>query len=998
MTERAAELARTGFTDGRRAAGLLQDVLGRVPAQVDADALVRDLAATADPDQALLSLTRVLEADPGLGDLLAEPGTARDRVLTVLGASAALGDHLVHHPEHVPEVADPTVYGSSYLPSREGATSRLCAAVAGLTGRDGLDALRVAYRRELVLVATADLTAPDPSDALPWVAAALADLASAALEAALLLARAETEDEGRCRFAVVGMGKAGGRELNYISDVDVVFLAEPAGGATDEEAMRVGTRLATAVMRTCAHGTGEGALWQVDVNLRPEGRNGPLVRTLASHREYYQRWARTWEFQALLKARHVAGDAELSQQWLDVVEPLVWQASSRPGFVDEVQQMRRRVEQHVPRAEADRQLKLGAGGLRDIEFSVQLLQLVHGRADETLRSGTTLEALDALSAGGYVGREDASALDAAYRFLRVLEHRVQLHRLRRTHLMPTAEVDLRRMGRSLGLRSDPEGTVVAQWRSQQREVRRLHERLFYRPLLAAVARLSPDEVRLSPEAARERLAALGFRDPAGAMRHLEAMTSGVSRRTTIQRHLLPVMLGWLAGGADPDAGLLAFRRISETLGSTHWYLRMLRDEGSAAQRLAHVLSSSRYAVELLIRSPESVALLGEAGGLRALGRDDLQSRMVAAAGRQGEAVPAIHAARAVRVRELVRIVLADLLGELDEDGVRAALSDLTDALVSTALEVATREVCGDEPPVRLLVVGMGRLGGRELGYGSDADVLYVHDPAPGADPQEAGARAEAVVALLRKGLSGAGPDPPLELDADLRPEGRTGPLVRSLESYAAYYRRWSAGWESQALLRARAVAGDPALAQRFEELVAPLRWPEGGLDASAVRHIRRLKARMEGERLPRNADPRAHLKLGMGGLTDVEWVAQLLQLEHAHEVPGLRTPSTLEALTAAREAGLLESADERVLREAWCLASRLRDAGVLWRGRSIDSVPSDLRDAEGMSRILGHEPGHGAELAEQWRRSGRRARQAVERLFYGHAAGVAQPAGRVRRS
>ena len=312
-------------------------------------------------------------------------------------------------------------------------------------------------------------------------------------------------------------------------------------------------------MRACATATGEGTLWPVDAALRPEGKNGPLVRTVESHRQYYERWAKTWEFQALLKARTVAGDQELGQAYLDAVRPMVWQAAGRPNFVEDVQAMRRRVEQHVPAGEAARQLKLGPGGLRDVEFSVQLLQLVHGRADETLRSGTTLEALAALSSGGYVGREDAAVLDEAYRLLRTLEHRIQLLRLRRTHLMPTDEADLRRLGRAVGHRRDAAREVVSQWQAQAREVRRIHERLFYRPLLTAAARLTTAEARLTPEAARERLAALGFRDPAGALRHIEALTSGVSRRAAIQRTLLPVMLGWFADEADPDAGLLAFR-------------------------------------------------------------------------------------------------------------------------------------------------------------------------------------------------------------------------------------------------------------------------------------------------------------------------------------------------------------------------------------------------------------------------------------------------------
>ncbi len=818
---------------------------------------------------------------------------------------------------------------------------------------------------------------------LPRTAAALADLAAAALEAALQIARADVGPAAeRTRLAVVAMGKTGGRELNYLSDVDVIFAAEPADGVSEEEALGVATDLATRLMRICSAATGEGSLWQVDPALRPEGKHGPLVRTVESHRAYYERWAKTWEFQALLKARPVAGDVAVGEAYCEAVQPMVWQASTREHFVDDVQAMRRRVEDHIPRAEAERQIKLGAGGLRDVEFSVQLLQLVHGRADETLRTATTLEGLEALSAGGYVGRDDAATLGAAYRYLRALEHRIQLYRLRRTHLMPTADADLRRLGRGLGHRSAPADAVQEQWRARRREVRRLHERIFYRPLLSAVARLSDQDVRLTPEAARERLSALGFRDPAGALRHLEALTGGVSRRAAIQRQLLPVMLGWFADEADPDAGLLAFRKISDQLGSTHWYLRLLRDEGSAAERLAHTLARSRFAAGLLEQAPECVQFLGDPAGLTPRSREDVLRRMRAAAGRKDDVEAAVLAARTIRRSELFRIAVADLGGGLTLAELGAAMTDLTAALLEVTLEVCLREAAGEEPATRILVVGMGRLGGGEQGYGSDADVVFVHDPAPGADEALAQQQAMEVVRRLIALLGRPGPDPVLDVDASLRPEGKNGPLVRSLASYREYYARWSLVWEAQALLRATPVAGDPGLAERFGELIAPLRWPEGGLDAGQVREIRTLKARMEAERLPRGADRKTHFKLGHGGLSDVEWVVQLVQLRHAGAHPELRTPSTLGALGAAADLGLVGADHAEALAAAWRLASAMRNAGVLFRGKAVDSVPTYDRDADGVGRVLGIGAGTAQDLGERYRRVARRARAAFEAEFY----------------
>ncbi|WP_243712946.1 bifunctional [glutamine synthetase] adenylyltransferase/[glutamine synthetase]-adenylyl-L-tyrosine phosphorylase [Actinomadura sp. 6K520] len=997
----AGRLARLGFTGAARAERLLREAERAGGGPVGGD-LLDALGGTADPDLALAGLLRLLAAadEQGAGAelreaLAKEPGT-RERLTAVLGVSASLGDHLARHPGHWRVLRDgpPAPAGTPRddLLAAVGADPAAAEPVASGSGPGTLGALRVAYRRRLLALAGRDLIGVAD---VPEVAAELADLAAAALEAGLAVARAEVPGHGACRLAVIGMGKAGGRELNYVSDVDVIFVAEAGGDGADEPedaALRTATRLASAMMRACSASTEEGALWEVDAALRPEGKAGPLVRTLASHRAYYERWAKTWEFQALLKARPIAGDADLGARYMDTITPIVWKAAEGESFVEDVQAMRRRVEADLGRrtADSERQLKLGPGGLRDVEFAVQLLQLVHGRADETLRSPTTLDALADLSRGGYVGRDDAAALASAYRFLRRVEHLVQLHRLRRTHLVPGDEDGLRRLGRALGLRTDPVGEFTALWRRHAREVRRIHEKLFYRPLLRAVARLPGQEARLTPEAARTRLEALGYGDPAGALRHIEALTSGVSRRAAIQRTLLPVMLGWFADAPDPDAGLLGFRQVSDALGTTPWYLRLLRDEVTVAERMAWMLGSSRYATDLLLRAPEAVAILGSDADLAPRPFEALRSEALAAVRRHAEdtassAEEAVGVVRGLRRRELFRVAVGDLLGMTDVRTVGEALTGIATITVEAALRAAVHKIemeSRESLPTRMAVVAMGRFGGHELGYGSDADVMFVHEPLPGADERAAGRAAHAVAEELRRLLALPAPDPPLEIDPNLRPEGRQGPLVRTLASYAAYYARWSEPWEAQALLRADPLIGDAGLRDRFRALIDPVRWPEGGIDDDAVRQIRRLKARMEAERLPRGVDRRLHTKLGPGGLADVEWVAQLLQLRHAHEVPALRTTRTLDTLDAAVQARLLNAEDAGVLEEAWCLATRIRGAMMLVRGRASDLLPTDHhRERSAVSRVLGY-PGTG-DLLEDHRRHARRARAVVDRVFYG---------------
>ncbi|MEV0807196.1 bifunctional [glutamine synthetase] adenylyltransferase/[glutamine synthetase]-adenylyl-L-tyrosine phosphorylase [Micromonospora sp. NPDC050200] len=1004
-------LARYGFgtaegDGGARAADLLgPDGLGlwrveeQEPTDEPAAELLAALSRAAGPDLALRQLHRLVEAErraAGSGSGGGPAGTAtsalldavhadpglRRRLVAVLGASSALGDHLVANPQQwrvlatAPDGLAPTADGRLDLAT----AGRLTAATQPVA------VLRQAYRLALLRIAAADLTG---GRGLEQIMAALSALADATLVAAYEIAVDELpEGTPRPRLAVVAMGKCGGDELNYVSDVDVIFVA------ADDADLTVATTVATRLIHVCGL-----VAWPVDAALRPEGSRGPLVRTLASHVAYYQRWARTWEFQALLKARPAAGDLALAREWIDALAPLVWTAAERPEAVSDVRAMRRRIIENIPPKELEREIKRGPGGLRDIEFAVQLLQLVHGRGDESLRAAGTIPALRALVAGGYVGRADGEALLRGYRFLRGVEHRLQLQGLRRTHTVPTEPAALRWLAAALGCTATPGRTAVesfrAEWVAHATEVRRLHAKLLYRPLLESVARVPADGLRLTPEAARHRLEILGFADPAGALRHLQALTGGVSRTAAIQRTLLPVLLSEFADAPEPDRGLLSYRQVSDKLGSTPWYLRLLRDSGPVARRLARVLSTSRYAADLLAREPEALRLLAEESELAPRTREVLCDGFTAAAARYPDPEQAIRAVRALRRRELVRIACADLLSRAgglaprpergspaaplaDVTGVGTALADVTDATLAAALRAA-RAAQPAPPGLRFAVIGVGRLGGYESNYLSDADVLFVHDPPAGADESAASAAAHGIAEELRRLLGVPAPDPPLGVDADLRPEGRQGPLVRSLAAYAQYYARWSKVWEAQALLRARFVCGDADLGAEFEALIDPVRWPADGLTREQVVEIRRIKARVENERLPRGADPATHTKLGRGGLADVEWAVQLLQLRHAGAYPQLRGTRTLDALAAARDAGLVDPADAAGMAAGWTLAAQVRNALMLVRGRAGDQLPRHGVELAGVVRLLGRDdPG---EFLDEYLRTARRSRAAMERVM-----------------
>ncbi|MBF6134837.1 bifunctional [glutamine synthetase] adenylyltransferase/[glutamine synthetase]-adenylyl-L-tyrosine phosphorylase [Nocardia otitidiscaviarum] len=968
---------------------------------VDSVPLLWALSRSPDADLALLTLMRLREALgndwAALDSELRTDTSLRGRLFALIGSSSAFADHLV---------ADPGAWQllrRRDLPGREEILAELLDAVAAepedgpqagpmlyrakISGPEAVALLRKRYRDQLMLLAAVDLAATVENEpVLPYqqVGWHLTDLADAALTAALAVAVARVcpDRPVPVRLGVIAMGKCGARELNYVSDVDVVFVAEPADTTA--------TRLAAEMMSV-----GGAAFFEVDAALRPEGKAGALVRTLESHIAYYKRWARTWEFQALLKMRPATGDLELGEQYRDALMPMVWTASERTDFVADVQAMRRRVEDLVPADMRERELKLGHGSLRDVEFAVQLLQLVHGKADDSLHVQGTVESLTALAAGGYVGRDDAANLTASYEFLRLLEHRLQLQRLKRTHTLPAAddEEGMRWLARAAHMRPDGRQDAVGVLRSEIKRntvrVRRLHAKLFYRPLLESVARLDAAALRLSPAAAVRQLAALGYAAPENALGHLKALTGEIGRKGRIQALLLPTLLEWLGDTPNPDAGLLAYRRVSEGLDSEIWFLRELRDEGAIAQRLMIVLGSSAYLPDLLINAPETIRMYADGPNgplLLATQPAEVARGILAGAARYDEPKRAVATARSLRRRELARVASADVLGMLEVPQVCEALSSVWIATLEAALQAVIRasEVeRGKSAPAAMAVIGMGRLGGLELGYGSDADVLFVCDPRPGEDETVAVKWSIGIAEQVQRLLGAPSTDPPLQVDAGLRPEGRNGALVRSLAAYAAYYRQWAQSWEVQALLRARFVAGDPTLGERFLRTVDPIRYPSGGMSPDGVREIRRIKARVDSERLPRGANPATHTKLGRGGLADVEWTVQLLQLQHAHEVPDLHNTSTLQSLEAIEAAELIDPADAALLRDAWLTATRARNALVLVRGKPADQLPGPGRLLSAIAIVAGWPNDDGSEFLDHYMRVTRRAKTVVERVFGG---------------
>lgn len=909
--------------------------------------VARAIEQSPEPALARAGLTRVFDAQPAVAEAVVTDAVARDAVIAIVCASRSLTQALATDAALVDVLTDQVLALEHDVGELEQSWAR--------ARDDAPDGLRRWKRREYLRIAARDLTGRAD---LPAVGRELAALAEVSLAAALRLAAPAAP------FAVIGMGKLGGCELNYASDVDVLFVHSGDPEAADRTARRV--------LTVMADPTPAGIVFRTDADLRPEGRSGALSRTVESYVAWWERWAQTWEKQALLKARPVAGDRDLGDRFMSAAQPTVWPEVLGPDAVREVRAMKARAESELARRGLDdREVKRGRGGIRDIEFAVQLLQLVHGRQDPTIRSATTLVALDQLVGGGYVNVADARPLDDAYRFLRTVEHRLQLWDEQQTHTLPSDRAARERLARVLGYRDASRADAVGQLEHDLREhrtrARAAHEKLFFGPLLEALAgRDGP----LPPAAIEDRARAFGFQDVAAARAALDELTRGFNRTSRMLAQLLPLLLDWCSESVDPDLALLQLRRLAEGPARSASLATTFRDAPGAAERTCRLLGASRMVGDALRREPQFVATLGDDPALAA---DKGRARMVE------EVVASVHwrasdpdarrsALQRFKQRELLRIASRDLLAFADLAHTGYELSSLAEASLEAALAFLA-------PQVPMAVVAMGRFGGLDLSYASDLDVLFVYDGGGPSDFREA----ERVAQGVLREIGGAGIFP---IDADLRPEGRQGTLARSLEGYREYWERWALTWERQALLKARPAAGDLDLALRFGATAAPFVYRDPLPDADVL-EVRRMKTRIERERIAPGEDPEFHLKLGRGSLSDVEFTIQLLQLRAGALHPSVRRPETLVALEALTALGIVDEDDDAVLRESYELCSAARNARFLVTGSPRESLPQDPWDLERTARLLGYLHRPQASLRDDYRRVTRRARAVVERLFYG---------------
>jgi len=919
-----AAAERLGVTDAPRAlANLkrLQEAAGERFAAL-LTRLGESLPVSADPDMALNNLDRVASAcaEP---ERLAEQWVTHPTTLAatvqLCATSQLLADILREEALRFGEWAGPGP--AAKAPDELLAQGHAAATVPG--GHDArLEGLRRFKRRELLRIATRDILRIASFGEL---VKEISDLAAACLQVALKLCWEATpapaapdgsEENWWRRFAVIAMGKLGARELNYSSDVDLLFVYQAPGagdGEVPESVRRYFTRLSQALIEAVGALTGDGGLFRVDMRLRPEGGAGALARTPEAYATYWESWAAPWERQALIKASWVAGDRDLGERFLRLAREFVYGKRVDTSGLADIKAVKSRVEASARGAGGERNVKLGPGGIRDIEFTVQLLQLIFGASDERVRRRSTLGALRALGAAGYLSATEHQTLASGYVFLRTLEHQLQLMHGLNVRELPSDPRALDKLARRLEFPASeltsPAEYLTAEYRRHTGNARELFGKLFAEmleerdesDLRARSLVLLGEEV---DESAASALGEFGIRDASRALEALRRLARGTVTAplppTVAERFadLAPRVLRAAAQTPDPDGSVLNFERFCGLIGSRGALYSILAEEPKVIDLLVRVAGCSASLTGILAAHPEYFDMLMDPGLMAVVRSTEKMTGELGVRLQDARDVPTRLATIArFRGRELLRIGVRDLMGDAEVETTLGELSALAEICLRALLEAVAPD--GSLP---FAIVGLGKLAGRELHYNSDLDVMFLwgDGAGPEADCQAHYTRlASEIIAEAPSRTAGAGP--PLRLDARLRPEGKSGPLARSVASCRAYYAQRAETWERLALVRSRLVAGDEGVWQGFAAATEDFVWGHG-LSVEELADIVHVKGRIERERA-RTEGNRIDVKLGPGGISDIEFAVQLLQLAYGHARREVRVPSTLGGLRALAAAG-----------------------------------------------------------------------------------------------
>jgi len=976
-------------------------------------------AGLADPDAALLHLEALIaEARARRSDLawLLAPA-ALPLLLPLLSGSHFLAHLLAREPDRFPAA----VLGSPFLDQAKPKEAMLAELLPRLAQIESPEHLMRELRRfkydEFLRISARDLSGRAE---LPAVAAELSDLAETCIEAALqaesrLLARQFGQPRAENSqvlpgFCVLGMGKLAGRELNFSSDIDLIYLTatdrgQTAGGASlPLDLHTYFTRLAENLTRGLSLTTADGFVFRVDLRLRPEGRNGPIVNSLEAALGYYESWGQPWERAALAKARPVAGDLELGGRLLQELDPFLFRKFHDFGSLEDLKEMKLSIDRQAgtlkSRIGPGYDCKLGRGGIREIEFFIQALLLTYGGKRPRIRALHTPEALDRLRKDELIAAHEHEALLAAWKYLRTLEHRLQLKEEQQLHQLPGSERGLEVLARHFRhLGQDAVAAFLRELQGHTEAVSEIFQKLFYDPEQALKAEGDPALLRLlDRELDRSALAAefkeLGFEEPAAAAESLLALRDGPpgadfsrrSRRTL--ESLAPLLLKEVVAAPDPDMALRLLERFLAGIGARSTFFMLLRENPELTKFLVRLFGTSEFLGNFFVLHPELLDDLISADALADRTPDQLRAELQAGLKRETDFEGKLDALRRFQKIQVLRVGLADLAGKLDEEGVEASLTALAELCLFEAyqvsLEEATRRYGRPEKTSGLLILGLGKLGGREMNYASDLDLIFVH----AGEGQTRGRRpislhefyikvAQQLINVLttttREGIL-------YRIDARLRPSGSQGPLVVSIESFEQYHRKQAQFWEKQALVKARVMVDAAGISARVMGSIAGNIYGQNPPE-ELIPEMRRVRERMEKE-LAQEKENRYDLKFGRGGQVDIEYLVQFLVLVHGGQNPALREPATLKALSALEQAGILPAADREVLAAAHRFYRRLENRLRIVNDQAAHQLPEAGPGLKRLARRLGYsgdDPGRA--LLDDYQRLREAVREVFERYL-----------------
>jgi len=873
-------------------------------------------AASLHPLQVESSLLQLSEGWPatarGIVNLIENFPLGETALLHLLAMSSICATRLARHPEMLLWLSRPEV-----CLARRGyaeMSGDLRASSIGPVAADNFRALRFWKNREMTRIALRELADVAP---LEETTAELSQLAQICVTEVFEHWNAQwRENFGSpvAEFAVLALGKLGGRELNHSSDIDLLFLYSDEGQLSPRFSYHEWfNRLGERILETFSTPDPEGSLFRVDLRLRPEGSAGPLVRSLESTENYYAGFGETWERLALIKARGICGSRELAYEFLRQHQSFVYPRSPTPDLLDEIANIKRRIERDVVGADKlERDVKLGRGGIREIEFVVQTLQFIHGARHTFLQEPSTLKALQGLAQLELIPRNEVTDLDQAYRFLRRVEHHLQIEAEQQIHTVPQEPGALRCLGLSLGFSSSEQFTAAL--KEQMRTVRSVFQRV--------ISGTPAESITLDLKI---------FRDEARATRALGDLARGsasfrvVAPRTRqIFRKLRPLLLTWLARAADSDMTLNQFVRFVEAYGLRSLLFELLVTNPKLLELLVQTFDASRVAGDLLIRRPQ---LLEE------ITRDETFARSTSAAGHLrrltslGASATALDPIREYRQAQLLRIILRDVVGLADPATVFAELSLLAEACL-----LFVNNLIGGE---NLTIIALGKFGGGEINYGADLDVLFVGEDVRAAQ--------NLIVAMAQPSPEGN----IATLDARLRPDGEKGPLVCSLAAYKSYYEQRAQLWEIHALTRARPISGP--LQHAYIDVVQK-NWRDVGRHSDLFEKIDNMLERIRRER--GSGSDFLDFKTGAGGMIEAEFLVQALQMQ-----AGIWNPNWNEALRELRERDLLSAAEVANTTRSYDCLRRCETALRRWENKSVSMLPADPSEQRKLARRLGYQDG-----------------------------------------